>query len=61
VLVGDSPQDVGAAHQGGAEVVAVASGKATVEELQDAGAELVLRDLTDTGAFLRAVRQVVGG
>jgi phosphoglycolate phosphatase len=58
VLVGDSPQDVRAAHQGGAEVVAVASGKAKVEELQDAGAELVLPDLTDTDAFLRAVLRI---
>jgi phosphoglycolate phosphatase len=58
MLIGDSPQDVEAARRGGAEVVAVASGKATVEQLQNAGAELVLPDLVDTGAFLDAVRQV---
>jgi phosphoglycolate phosphatase len=59
VLIGDSPQDVHAAHRGGAQVVAVASGKATMEELQDTGADLVLADLVDTDALLRAFRQIV--
>jgi phosphoglycolate phosphatase len=58
VLVGDSPQDVAAAHRGGADVVAVASGKASADELREAGAELVLPNLLDTGGFMRAVLQV---
>ncbi len=47
VYVADSPRDVEAARMGGAVSVAVASGRASSGELREAGAELVLADLTD--------------
>jgi phosphoglycolate phosphatase-like HAD superfamily hydrolase len=47
VYVADSARDVEAAKIGGATAVAVASGRASAGELRDAGADLVLQDLTD--------------
>jgi phosphoglycolate phosphatase len=44
--VADSPRDVEAARMGGATAIAVASGRASTAELRDAGADLVLPDLT---------------
>ncbi len=55
VLVGDTPHDVHAGHQGGARVVAVASGASSEGDLRAAGAEVVLRSLADTDAVVRAV------
>ncbi len=55
VLVGDTPLDVAAALAGGARVVAVATGHYGMEELEAAGADVVLPDLRDTPAVLRAV------
>ena len=46
VYIADSPRDVEAAKIGGATSVAVASGRASTPELRDAGADLVLDDLT---------------
>jgi len=55
ILVGDTPSDVAAGHEGGACVIAVASGRSTIEELQTAGPEIVLPDLTDTSALVNAI------
>jgi phosphoglycolate phosphatase-like HAD superfamily hydrolase len=55
VLVGDTPLDVAAGIQGGARVVAVATGPFGPEQLRAAGAEAVLPDLRDTAAVLDAV------
>ncbi|GAA0346957.1 haloacid dehalogenase-like hydrolase [Actinoallomurus spadix] len=55
VVVGDTPHDVLAGHQGGARVVAVATGASDEAALRDAGAELVLADLSDTEAVVRSV------
>jgi phosphoglycolate phosphatase-like HAD superfamily hydrolase len=55
VVIGDTPHDVTAAREGGARVVAVASGRFTEPELRASGAEVVLPDLTDTAVVLRAV------
>jgi phosphoglycolate phosphatase len=55
VLVGDTPGDVEAALEGGARVVAVASGRNTADELRQAGAAIVLPDLQDTDRLVRAV------
>jgi phosphoglycolate phosphatase-like HAD superfamily hydrolase len=55
VYLADSVRDVEAARVGGARCVAVASGRSTAAELRDVGADLVLGDLTDTDAVLRAV------
>ena len=55
VLVGDTPLDVRAAHEGGARAVAVATGPYDEAALRDAGAEAVLPDLSDLRALLDAV------
>jgi phosphoglycolate phosphatase-like HAD superfamily hydrolase len=47
--IADSPRDVEAARIGGATSVAIASGRATMGELREAGAAHVLSDLTDPG------------
>jgi phosphoglycolate phosphatase-like HAD superfamily hydrolase len=56
VLVGDTPRDVRAGREGGARVVAVASGLDSVEALRAEGADVVLPDLRDTRAVVDAVR-----
>jgi phosphoglycolate phosphatase len=63
VYIGDSVRDVEAARVGGARPVAVATGRFSAGELRDAGAEVVLADLTDTPAVVRAVERltVAGG
>jgi phosphoglycolate phosphatase len=53
--VADSPRDVEAAQIGGATSVAVASGRATMGELREAGADHVLPDLTDPGRLVSIV------
>jgi phosphoglycolate phosphatase len=58
VYIADSTRDVEAARIGGARCVAVASGRSSAGELRDAGADLVLDDLADTGSVVRAVDQL---
>ena len=60
VLVGDTPRDVLAGLDGGAHVVAVASGSDDMNALREAGADVVLPDLRDTQAVVRAVTQFRG-
>jgi phosphoglycolate phosphatase-like HAD superfamily hydrolase len=48
VVVGDTPNDVDCAHSGGAACLAVATGRFSMAELAEAGADLVLPDLADT-------------
>jgi phosphoglycolate phosphatase-like HAD superfamily hydrolase len=55
VLVGDTPLDVRAAHEGGARAVAVATGPYDEAALREAGAETVLPDLSDVHALVDAV------
>ncbi|WP_344922001.1 HAD family hydrolase [Streptosporangium oxazolinicum] len=55
VLIGDTPNDVRAGQVGGARVIAVATGFNDASVLGEAGPELVLGDLADTGAVVRAV------
>jgi phosphoglycolate phosphatase-like HAD superfamily hydrolase len=55
VLVGDTPLDVAAGRDGGARVVAVATGPYGVEELEATGADAVLPDLRDTERALVAI------
>jgi phosphoglycolate phosphatase-like HAD superfamily hydrolase len=54
VIVGDSAGDVRAALDGGAHIVAVASGRDDRAALRRAGATIILEDLTDTLAFMTA-------
>jgi phosphoglycolate phosphatase len=56
VLIGDTPRDIQAGRNGGAYVVAVASGSDSVEALRHEGADVVLPDLRDTQAVVEAIR-----
>ena len=58
VLIGDTPKDIEAAAVSGARAVAVASGSFTMQQLRDAGADVVLPDLTDTAVVVGAVCSV---
>ncbi|MFF4448196.1 HAD family hydrolase [Streptomyces sp. NPDC001502] len=58
VIVGDSLEDVRTGLEGGARIVAVASGTASADELRDAGADHVLADLTGTSEVLRAIHRL---
>jgi phosphoglycolate phosphatase-like HAD superfamily hydrolase len=55
VLVGDTPRDVQAGRNGGAHVVAVASGSDSMEALYTEGADIVLPDLRDTQTVVEAI------
>ena len=52
VYVADSPRDVEAAKIGGATSVAVASGRSSTAELREAGADLVLPELTSLAPLI---------
>lgn len=55
VVIGDSTRDVRAARIGGAAMIAVASGRSTAAELHEAGADIVLPDLSDAAEVVAAV------
>ena len=55
VLIGDTPNDVKAARDGSARVIAVATGKDSEDDLADAGADTVFADLTNIDALLAAI------
>ncbi|MEV0894479.1 haloacid dehalogenase-like hydrolase [Promicromonospora sp. NPDC050262] len=56
VIVGDSLEDVRTGLEGGASVVAVASGTTPADRLAEAGADVVLPDLTDPGRLIQQIR-----
>jgi len=60
VLVGDTERDVAAALEGGALIVAVATGVTSQELLRQAGANVVLPDLADAPGFVAIVRDLTG-
>ncbi|GAA2016265.1 hypothetical protein GCM10009799_50560 [Nocardiopsis rhodophaea] len=55
VLVGDNANDIRAAQEGGARIVAVATGDTDAATLRSLGADTVLDDLSDTEAVLDAL------
>jgi len=55
IVIGDTPHDIECARVAGAKSIAVATGGFTVAQLQEAGADEVLRDLSDTAQALRAI------
>ncbi|MFE4514695.1 HAD family hydrolase [Kitasatospora sp. NPDC056783] len=58
VIIGDSLEDVRTGAEGGAGVIAVASGTTTADQLADAGADRVLDSLRDPQAVLRAIAEL---
>jgi len=55
VYIADTVRDIEAAAIGGARCIAVATGRSTEPELRDAGADLVLPDLSDTNQVIAAI------
>jgi phosphoglycolate phosphatase len=55
VYLADSVRDVAAARVGGVRSIGVASGRSTLSELRDAGADQVLTDLADTARVVAAI------
>ncbi|MEV0702682.1 HAD hydrolase-like protein [Saccharopolyspora sp. NPDC050389] len=55
VLIGDTPGDVDAALTAGAHVIAIASGKYSVDDLRTAGAKSTLETLTSLSQLLEAL------
>jgi phosphoglycolate phosphatase-like HAD superfamily hydrolase len=53
IVVGDTPHDVACARAAGATPVAVATGSFTVDQLREAGADIVFDTLGETDAFVR--------
>lgn len=56
IVLGDTPLDIEAAHAAGARAVGVATGRYTVPELRQSGADWALADLADTAAVLDILR-----
>jgi phosphoglycolate phosphatase-like HAD superfamily hydrolase len=58
VVIGDTPRDVACGQAAGALVIAVATGRHSVADLVECGADHVFADFTDAG---RVVATVLGG
>ncbi|GAA1156021.1 haloacid dehalogenase-like hydrolase [Streptomyces hebeiensis] len=56
ILVGDTPADVAGGRTCGVQVVAVATGRSSEDDLRGAGADMVLPDLRDITRLLHVVR-----
>lgn len=56
VVIGDTPHDIACARAIGARAVAVATGVYSLEQLHEAGGDLVLPDLSDTDRILAFIR-----
>ncbi|GAB3474669.1 HAD family hydrolase [Nocardiopsis coralliicola] len=59
VIIGDSLEDVTTGREGGASVIAIASGTTSAETLAAAGADVVLPDLCDPEAVCSGIVQRV--
>ena len=55
VYIADTVRDIEAARLGGARSIAVGTGRDTIAELRDAGADLVLPDLSETEKVISAI------
>lgn len=52
IVLGDTPLDVEAAHAAGARALGVATGRFSVDQLLESGADFAVEDLSNTGASL---------
>ncbi|MGZ3142516.1 HAD hydrolase-like protein [Lentzea chajnantorensis] len=59
LLIGDTPRDVAAGLAANVRVIAVASGRSTVDELTQAGAAAVLPDLSDSEGLYNLIKSLV--
>ena len=57
VVIGDTPADILAARDTGARVVAVATGRFGVDELDGHGPDAIFADLTNADAVIKAIRE----
>ena len=55
-LFGDAPQDMKAGKEVGVEAIGLTTGVYSKEQLEDAGADLVLENLKDTEKILKIIR-----
>jgi phosphoglycolate phosphatase-like HAD superfamily hydrolase len=58
VIIGDTPRDISCARYFGARVLAVASGRHTVEDLRSLGPDAVLPALTDTRQIVELLERI---
>lgn len=58
IVIGDTPHDIRGAHDADAVAVGVATGRSSFEELASAGADVVLRSLTEYSAIERLLVHV---
>jgi phosphoglycolate phosphatase-like HAD superfamily hydrolase len=61
ILIGDTLFDIKAAHDGGARILAVATGVYSTLQLTEAGADLVLDSLASTDHFITALTHLRRG
>lgn len=54
-LLGDTPRDIAAGQEAGVKTIGVATGKHSESELKQAGADYVLKDLTDQEKLLKII------
>jgi phosphoglycolate phosphatase-like HAD superfamily hydrolase len=56
IVIGDTPRDVDCAKANGCRVLAVATGRYGMDELREAGADVVVPDLKDSTALWQMIR-----
>jgi phosphoglycolate phosphatase len=61
ILIGDTPLDVKAAHDGGAKIIAVATGVYSTSQLIEAGADVTIDGLADLDCFIAALTELRTG
>jgi phosphoglycolate phosphatase len=61
ILIGDTPLDIKAAHDGGAKIIAVATGVHSTSQLIEAGADATLDGLADLDRFMAALVELRTG
>ncbi len=60
ILVGDTPRDISCARETGTRVLAVATGKYSLEQLNAESPDRAVRDLTDPSALDELIAEMVG-
>ncbi|MGH7773491.1 MAG: HAD family hydrolase [Candidatus Binatia bacterium] len=58
ILIGDTPRDVQAALRTGCDFIGVTTGIYDRASLEEAGAQVILKDLTDTDSLCQAIKAI---